>query len=158
MRNLYKNMNLHAKGTWFPIICGIILLTFVILMPKRLKNREIYFTFGVVGYVATMFDVFIMATVLDVFDLGSPDIAGIGDVISYGVVSSCLAVIFLNFYKVEKKWIYTGLFSLISFLYEITFVNLGYMELKGWRSIFSIPVHLISYGLWFPWHLKLMRK
>lgn len=154
----YKNLDLSSRGVWFPITFGIVVLIFVALMPKRLKMKEIYFTFGVVGYVALMLDIFVFATVFDVFDLGNPNIVGIGDIISYGIISPCIAIIFLNFYKKENKWIYVSIFTVISFLYEIILVNLGYMNLHGWNSLFSIPVHIVSFGFWFPFHLKLMRE
>lgn len=125
-------------------------------MPKSLKKSEIYFTFGVVGFVALILDVFVLATTLDVFDLGNQHIVGAGDIISYGIISPCMAIIFLNFYKKKNKWIYVSIFTLISFLHEIILVIIGYMKLHGWNSIFSIPAHIISYGYWFPFHLKLM--
>ena len=157
MSKFYKNIDLSAKGVWFPIISGIAVLIFVVFMPKRLKKKEIYFTFGVVGYVALILDVFVFATAFDLFDLGSPNIVGLGDIMSYGIISPCIALIFLNFYKQENKWIYVLIFTVISFLYEIILVNLGYMNLHCWNSLFSIPVHIISFGFWFPLHLKLMR-
>jgi hypothetical protein len=156
--DLSKNLNLSAKGILYPIILGVIMLMVTTLMPKKLTKSEMYITFGVVGYVVLMLDIFIMATMFDVFDLGSPDVVGLGDIISYGIIAPCLSIIFLNFYKQEKKWIYVSVFSLVSFLYEIGLVYVGYMDLKGWNSLFSIPVHIISYGFWFPWHLRLMRR
>ena len=158
LNNLYKNIDLSAKGVWFPIAFGIVILIFVIFMPKRLAKKEIYFTVGVVGYVALMLDIFVFAIALDVFDLGDPQIVGVGDIISYGVVSPCIALIFLNYYKQENKWVYVSIFTAISFLYEVILVNIGYMSLHGWNSLFSIPVHIVSFGYWFPYHLKLMRR
>lgn len=156
--DFYQNLDLSAKGVLFPIISSIITLIILIFMPKRLTKGEIYITIGVIGYTTFALDIFIMATMFDVFDLGSPYIVGLGDIISYGVVATGLGVIFLNFYSEEKKWLYVASFSLISLLYEIILVNIGYMDLKGWNSFYSIPVHIICYGFWFPWHLKLMRR
>jgi hypothetical protein len=158
LNNLYRNIDLSAKGVWFPIVFGIIILTLVVLMPKRLSKKEIYFTVGVVGYVALILDIFVFAIALDVFDLGNSEIVGIGDIISYGIISPCMALLFLNFYKKEKKWVYVSIFTIISFLYEVVLVNIGYMDLHGWNSLFSIPVHIVSFGFWFPYHLKLMRR
>jgi hypothetical protein len=152
--SLYKNLNLEARGVWFPIIAGIIIIIFVIFMPKKLTKKEIYVTYGVVGYVALILDVWVMATVLDLFNLGNPDKVGIGDMISYAIVSPSLAVIFINFYKKDKKWLYVLVFSLISFLYEATLVRVGYMESRGWSAFYSIPIFIISYRFWFPWHLR----
>lgn len=46
MFDLNKNLNLSAKGVWFPKIFGIIIVMSFIFMPKRLTKREIYITFG----------------------------------------------------------------------------------------------------------------
>jgi hypothetical protein len=156
--NFYNNLDLASKGVWFPIIIGILILFFLILMPKRLSRKEIYLTFGTVGYVALLLDIFILGTVFDLFDLGRPTIEGIGDTLSYAIIAPSLAVIFLNFYKQEKRWLYTIIFTVVSFLYEIILVKVGYMTLHGWNSLFSLPIEFIFYGFWFPWHLKLIRK
>jgi phosphatidylserine synthase len=159
MDKIIQNLDLSAKGIWFPITLGTIVFIYMIFMPKRLSWREICFIFGTIGYVAIIIDVFIMLNYLDVFDLGrDPKQEGIGDLISYGIIPSCYAVIFLNYYKQEKKWIYVTLFTIMSFLSEWMLVQVGYMKLKGWHTWLSIPVFIIVFGFWLPWQLKLIRK
>ncbi|MGM7722910.1 hypothetical protein [Metabacillus sp. Hm71] len=159
MGNFIQNLDLSAKGIWFPITLGIISLIYIFFMPKRLTWGEIYLTFGTIGYVALIIDMFFMLNYFDVFDLGrKPMQEGIGDLLSYGVIPSCYAVIFLNHLNQEKKWIYVILFTLLSSLSEWMLVQIGYMKLKGWQTWWSIPVFIIVFGFWLPWHLKLIRK
>ncbi|MBT2736570.1 hypothetical protein [Bacillus sp. ISL-7] len=159
MEGITQNLDLSAKGIWFPITLGTVALIYIIFMPKRLSWREIYFIFGTTGYVAIVIDVFLMLNYLDVFDLGrDPKQEGIGDLISMGIIPSCYATIFLNYFKQEKKWIYVTLFTIVSFFSEWMLVQIGYMKLKGWHTLWSIPVFIIVFGFWLPWQLKLLRK
>lgn len=152
------NLNLNSKGIWWVFLFGSIVFLIVLLMPKRLKKREIYFIFGVVGYVTMIMDVSIMSTYFDLFDLGSePDVEGIGDLISMAIIPSCLAVIFSNYFKWKKKWIYVGAFVLISFMFEWILVQVGYMKLKGWKTWWSLPVYFVVYSYWLPWQLEMLR-
>jgi len=159
MEKFIQNLDLSSKGIWFPITLGTISLIYIFFMPKRLSWREIYFIFGTSGYVAIMIDVFLMLNYFDVFDLGhNPMQEGIGDLISYGIIPSCYAVIFLNYLKPEKKWLYVTLFTLLSSLSEWMLVQVGYMKLKGWHTWWSIPIFIIVFGFWLPWQLRLLRK
>jgi hypothetical protein len=159
MEKFIQNLDLTAKGIWFPITLGTITLIYILFMPKRLTWREIYLIFGTIGYVALIIDMFFMLNYFDIFDLGrNPKQEGIGDLISYGVIPSCYAVIFLNHLKQEKKWLFVALFTLLSFLSEWMLVQVGYMKLKGWQTWWSIPVFIIVFGFWLPWHLRLIRK
>lgn len=159
MEKFIQNLDLSSKGIWFPITLGIVALVYIFLMPKRLTWREIYFTFGTISFVALTVDAFFMMNYLDVFDLGKePKQEGIGDYITYGIIPSCFSIIFLNHLKKEKKWTYVFFFTLLSLLSEWMLVQVGYMKLKGWHTWWSIPVFVIAYGFWLPWHLRLIRK
>jgi hypothetical protein len=159
MEKFIQNLDLSATGIWFPITLGIIAMIYIFFMPKRLTWREIYLIFGTIGYVALTIDMFFMLNYFDAFDLGrDPKQEGIGDFISYGIIPSCYAVIFLNYLKQEKKWIYVTFFTLLSILSEWMLVQVGYMKLKGWHTWWSIPVFIIVFGFWLPWHLRLIRK
>ncbi|MBT2695911.1 hypothetical protein J7E79_00415 [Bacillus sp. ISL-40] len=158
MEKFIQNLDLSAKGIWFPIIWGIIVLIFVLFMPKRLTWREIYLTFGVGAFISVIMDIAIVGYILDLFDLGNPIKEGLGDLISYAFIAPCYAVIFLNYYKPDKKWLYVLLFTLISVVSEWILVQVGFMKLKGWHTWWSIPVYLVVFGFWLPWHLRLIRK
>ncbi|QGH35291.1 hypothetical protein GI584_15080 [Gracilibacillus salitolerans] len=158
MEKFIQNMDLSAKGIWLPIILGVIALAYMLFMPKRLSWREIYFTFGVGAFLSVTVDIVIMGSILDAFDLGDAKKEGIGDLMSYGVAAPCFAVIFLNYFKQEKKWMYVILFTLISLLSEWLLVQVGFMKLKWWQTWWSIPVYIAIFGFWLPWHLRLIRK
>lgn len=159
MNNFIHNLDLQQKGIWFPLVAGAIALFFILLMPKRQINwRGIYLTFGVVGFVALMLDVFIVGEYFDLFDIGDPNLEGIGDLVTYGIIPPCLAIAYLNYFDRKNKWLYVALFTIVSFLFEWELTHVGYMKLKGWQNWFSIPVYIIVYGLWLPWHLNLMQN
>lgn len=157
VESVLKNMDLAAEGLWYPTLIGLVLLAVLLFMPKRLSWAEIYLTFGTVGYVTWIIDMPFMARYFDLFDVGGAKVPGIGDVVTYGIIPSCLAIIFLNFCKIERRWLYVGLFTLASFLFEWGLVQVGYMKLKGWQSWMSIPVYVFVYGFWLPWHYRVMQ-
>lgn len=158
MEKFIQNLDLSAKGVWFPIVLGVVSLLYMLFMPKRLSWREIYLTYGVGAFLAITMDIIIMGGQIDVFDLGDPKKEGIGDIMSYGVSAPCYAVIFLNYLKQEKKWMYVVLFTLLSFLSEWILVQVEFMKLKGWNTWWSLPVYIVIFGFWLPWHLNLIRK
>ncbi|MEW9674324.1 hypothetical protein [Ammoniphilus sp. 3BR4] len=158
--NLHKimdNLDLQSKGIWFPITFGVIVLLFALFMPKRLSWREFYLTFGLVGWIGWMSDIFIGIT-LDWFDLGIPNKIGLADIISIGIIPSALSVIFLNYYEEKRKWLYAIGFTALSFAFEWVAVQVGYMKLHGWNTWWSLPVYIFVYGFFLPWHIKLIRK
>ncbi len=158
MEKFIHNLDLTSKGVWFPIVLGIISTVYLIFMPKRLSWREIYFIYGVSAFVAITLDVIILGSQIDLFDLGSPDTEGIGDLFSYGLVAPSFAIIFLNYLKPDKIWLYVIGFTLLSFSFEWLLVQLGYMKLKGWNTVWSIFVYILVYRYWLPWQLRLLRK
>lgn len=159
MNNLIHNLDLQSKGVWFPLVIGAILLSIMLLMPKRQINwRGIYLTFGTVGFVGLVLDINILGTYFDWFDLGDPHKEGIGDLVCYGIIPPCLAVIFFNYISLKSKWLYVAFFTLISFLFEWELTQLGYMKLKGWQNWYSIPIYILIYGSWLPWHFGLIKK
>lgn len=159
MNEFLQRLDLQAQGIWLPLaFCGIVLL-FVLLMPKRQINwAGIYFTFGVIGYVGLILDINILGEYFDLFDLGDPLKEGIGDLASYAIIPPCLAILFLNYFKPKSKWLYVAIFTCISYFFEWGLTQIGYMQLKGWRTWYSIPVYIAVYGLWLPWHFTLIKK
>jgi hypothetical protein len=158
MEKLITNLDLSAKGGWLPITLGILSLLYLLFMPKHISWKEIYLTFGVGGFLSLLFDVIIMSGWFDVFDLGNPKMPGVPDLISYIVVAPCYAVIFLNYLKPKRKWIYVTLFTILAFLSEWLLVKVGFMQLKGWNTWWSLPVYILIFGFWLPWHLNVIRK
>ncbi|NPV92169.1 MAG: hypothetical protein HPY50_15485 [Firmicutes bacterium] len=159
MNKFIQGLDLGAQGVWFPIVIGVIALLFVVLMPKkRLNWMGIYLTFGVVGYVTIMLDIFILGQYVDLFDIGDPFLEGIGDLFTYTIIPPCLAVIFLNYFDRLQKWWYVAFFMAVSFSYEWVLTRLGFMVLKGWQNWYSIPVYFLVYSYWLPWHFGLLKS
>ena len=159
MEDVIPRLDLQQPGIWFPLSIAVSLLAFMIFMPKRQINWQgIYFTFGVVGYVGLMLDINILGSYLDWFDLGDSQKEGLGDLASYGLIPSCMAIIYLNYFNRQTKWSFVGLFTLLSFLYEWELTNIGYMKLKGWQDWYSIPLFILVYGVWLPWHFEMLQR
>lgn len=153
---MIDNLDIAAKGVWFPIVVGVVLFLFMLFMRKRLSWREILFIYGIIGFLTWMTDNFV-AGIIDAFDLGDPQKEGIGEIFTYGIIPPSLAVISLN-YKGNKKWVSAIFFTVLSLLFEWGLVQVGYMKLKGWVTIWSSPVYLGMFGLILPWLLGLLRK
>lgn len=146
-----------AQGWWYPVIVSLVLILIILFIPKRLKSKEIYITFGIVGYIVWTVDT-IIAAPFDLFDLATPTKTGLPELLLYGIIPSCLSVIYLNYYKAEKKWTYALLFVVISIILEWLTVKVGLMKLKGWNTLWSLPVHFVFYAFFLPWHIKYIRK
>lgn len=85
-----------THGWWYPAILSLILILVIIFMPKkRISWKEIYITFGIIGYVVWMVDMTI-AVPFDLFDIGDPQKEGLPELLLYGIIPSCLSVIYLN--------------------------------------------------------------
>jgi hypothetical protein len=146
-----------TQGWWYPAVLSLILLLFVIFMPKRISWKEIYITFGVIGFIVWMTDM-TLAVPFDIFDLGNPKKEGLPEILLFGIIPSCLAVIFLNYYNQDKKWFWVILFVITSLILEWLTVKVGLMKLKLWKTWWSTPVHFLAYSWYLPWHLKFIRR
>jgi hypothetical protein len=143
-------------GWWYPALLSAILLLIVIYMPKKRINwKEIYITFGVIGYIVWMIDMTI-AVPFDLFDLGDPKKEGIPELTLFGIIPSCLSVIYLNLYKEDNKWFWVIFFVILSLLLEWTTTKVGLM--KDYNTLWSTPVHFVAYAFYLPWHLKFIRR
>ncbi|MCM3213371.1 hypothetical protein ABER75_19730 [Niallia taxi] len=157
MHEFFTNLDLHAKGLWFPVSVSILLALTVLFIPKNIPWKEIYITFGVVG-LATWLSDGILSRALDLFDIGDPKKAGLGDILSYTFIPTSLAILFINYFTRKNRWILTSWFTLAAFLIEFGMVQLGYLKFKGWNGYFSIIAFVIAFGFLLPLHLKIIRS
>jgi hypothetical protein len=157
MNSIVKNLDLTSKGVWAPIALSILLLLFTLFMKKKqLTWREIYLTYGMFGFIAWMLDT-ITGNVFDFYDVGNPNITGLGDFMAFSFIPSSLAVIYLNFRTGKNKWFMIALFTMISLFIYWSVEWAGYFKDKGWSSIGSLAVFVIVYWLIIPLHLRIMR-
>ncbi|WP_134684873.1 hypothetical protein [Brevibacillus migulae] len=156
LNKVIENMD-FSTGWWYPVTLGIILILFVIFMPKRLNWREIYLTMGVIAASVWIIDT-IVSVWLDVFDIGKKGLRGIPELFLYSVIPPSIAVIYLNYYIEEKKLMYSILFTALSFTAEWLAVAVGLMKLHQWRPIYSIPVYLVVYYFLLPLHLTFLKS
>ncbi|MCI1856680.1 MAG: hypothetical protein LKI80_00835 [Sporolactobacillus sp.] len=157
MHHVVKNLDLSSQGVWFPIVTSCALVLFALLMKKRyLSWKEIYLTYGVVGFVAWIADT-LVGNIFDLYNSGKPDVTGLGDFLSFAFIPSSLAVIYLNFRTERNKWRLSALFCLISLV--IYWVNrwVGYFKDRGWNSFYALLVFAIVYMILLPLHKRVMR-
>jgi len=146
-----------VHGIWYPIVLSILLSLIIIFIPKKLNKQEFYITFGVIGYIVWMVDMTIAAP-FDIFDIGTKR-DGLPELLLYGFIPSCIAVIFLNLYEnTSRKKSLMLLFIFISFILELLAEKTGIMTSISWHAWYSIPIYTIVFFFGLPWHLKFIRK
>lgn len=146
-----------GEGWWYPAVLAAILIFYIILMPKRMRWREIFLVFSVIGYIVWTIDM-MLAAPFDIFDIAHPEKEGLPELLLYGILPACFSVIYLNHYKEGKKWLWASAFIIASFLAEWLAVQVGIMNLKHWNTWWSLPVYFVAYGFFLPWLLRIIRK
>ncbi|WP_347318643.1 hypothetical protein [Rossellomorea sp. RS05] len=159
MEKIIHRLDFGAEGLWFPLTVSLILALCMLIQPKRLISWvELYITFGVVGLAAWLSDVLVMR-VLDWVDLGDAKITGIGEVLSYTLVPTSLAILYLNLTPYEKRWRHSILFTLLSFLIQAGMEYVGYVKVVSPLILYISPIfYLIVFRFILPIHLRIIRK
>jgi hypothetical protein len=143
--------------SWYPLTSIVLLSIIVLFMPKKMTWREIYLTFGIIGVLTWMSESFI-DDIYQAFQLGPSPKTSITDFLFVSFVPECIGIIFLNFLPKEESWFYRFSWVIGSFLFEWGTVASGYMINKWWRNWYSIPVYLVIFLFFLPWHLQFMRR
>jgi hypothetical protein len=154
MQEIINEMD-FSTGWWYPVALGILLLFFVIVMPKIITWREIYLTFGFIAGIVWVTDT-VFAVWLNLFDIGDPGKRGIAEFFLYSIIPPCFAILYLNYYKENQKLQFTLLFSAISGMAEWLSVAVGLMKPTHWNTLFSLPVYFVVYYFFLPMHLNMM--
>jgi hypothetical protein len=152
-----KRLDLKAKGSWFIYLTGSILLYLSVTITKNISGREWLLIFGVVGFLGWMADILIFF-ILDLMDSGDPSIGGLPDIFMFVIGPGATAILFLNYYCRPGKLVRVLFYSALSYMIEYILVKLGFIKLKGWKPIYSIPCYLLIFGVVLPWILKLIRN
>ncbi|MEW4306992.1 hypothetical protein [Rossellomorea marisflavi] len=159
MEKIIHRLDFGAEGLWFPLTVSLILALCMLIQPKRLISWvELYITFGVIGLAAWLSDVLVMR-VLDWVDLGDAKITGIGEVLSYTLVPTSLAILYLNLTPYENRWRNSIVFTLLSFLIQAGMEYFGYMKVVSPLILYISPIfYLIVFRFILPIHLRIIRK
>ncbi|MEW4325631.1 hypothetical protein Q0N12_03035 [Rossellomorea marisflavi] len=159
MEKIIHRLDFGAEGLWFPLTVSLILALCMLIQPKRLISWvELYITFGVVGLAAWLSDVLVMR-VLDWVDVGDAKITGIGEVLSYTLVPTSLAILYLNLTPYENRWRNSIVFTLLSFLIQAGMEYFGYMKVVSPLILYISPIfYLIVFRFILPIHLRIIRK
>ena len=154
MNSIMKNVDLYAQGTWLPILISLLLFIYALFMTKNeISWQEFYVTFGTIGYFAWISDS-ILGKMLNLVDFGHPKITGVGEFLSYSLIPSSIAVIYLNYLDKTNKWKLTIIFTIISILIEWGMRSVGYMKPHGWSFFISIPLYFVVFAFLLPLHRK----
>ncbi|WHY69367.1 hypothetical protein [Neobacillus sp. SuZ13] len=124
-------------------ICAIlvVLIIAIIFMPKRLTLKENIIIVPTVGYFAWISHI-IVGLILDLYDMGTTKKIDMSDWTLVTFVLSFMAVVFLNFKKTNKLFVYTLFWTVLSALAEFVLTKSGYMKYHGW-SIFVFTSDLL---------------
>ncbi|MFT8318264.1 MAG: hypothetical protein ABF651_08365 [Sporolactobacillus sp.] len=156
MNNIAQNLDLQSKGTWLPIAISILLFLYALFMKKKhMTWKECYLTFGCVGYMAWIGDT-LTGNLLNLYDLGKPNITGLADSMSFALIPASLAVIFLNYKSRSNLWFLVLLFTLISQAIYWLCLESGYFREHGWHWFYSIIIFVICFAFIVPGHERLM--
>lgn len=153
-------MNFSKKEVWeklwYPYTLIIVFVLIVSFMPKRLTLREMYFSVGIIGFATWLGDVFV-GDVLKAFQLGPSSKTYIVDYLFVTIIPPAIGLIYLNFLIHTKSLLYKWMWVVLSFLLEWGAVLSGYMTTKGWKTWYSIPVFVLVFLVFLPFHLKILR-
>lgn len=146
------------EGEWYVWILVLISILLVLIMPKKNLTWVGIFITICVSVGLTWGSDSIAMSVFDLFDLAKKQTIEISDALLISFVPACIATIFVNFYKPQKKWVFTFVFTLLCFVLELGLVKFGYMKNNDWKTWYGIPVYFTVFRFFFPWYLKLISK
>ncbi|RAV05060.1 hypothetical protein DQG13_04040 [Paenibacillus sp. YN15] len=151
-----QRLDLPAKGAWLVYGLGTLLVLLALLLRRKLTWREYYVTFGIMATAGWLGNI-VLFFQLDLLDSGDPSIGGIADIIVFTLAPSSIALLYLNFYKPNIKWIISLIFTGMAFVMEYCLTALGFFTQKGWHVWYSIPLYFVLFFFFLPWHLRYVR-
>jgi hypothetical protein len=142
---------------WAPYLALVINLLIIWFMPKRLSGREIYVTWPIIALINLSSDI-ILDLYLNLYELAGPGVQILVHIIEVTLGAS-FGIIFLNFMPIKLRAFtsYMGVWLVISLLFELLMVKVGFITYSGWVWWYSIPYYIAA--LYFVrWHLFFIRK
>lgn len=154
---VFKRLDLTPEGVWLVYLAGAVLIPLSLILKKHLTWKEWYVTFMAVGLLGWLGNILFFYQ-LDLLDSGKPSIGSIPDTIMFFIAPACVGVIFFNFFISKRnKWIVATIFTIGSLVTEYLLETVGFLVQKGWEIWYSIPIYIIFYFLFLPWHVKFIR-
>jgi hypothetical protein len=152
-----NRLDLTPEGAWLVYLAGAVLMPLSLVLKKHLKWKEWYVTFMVLGSIGWLGNILFFYQ-LDLLDSGKPSIGSIPDTIMFFITPACVGVIFFNFFtSIRYKWVVSATFTIGSLIAEYLLVIVGFLGQKGWEIWYSIPIYIVLYFLFLPWHIKFVR-
>lgn len=151
-----QRLDLNARGAWLVYSLGTLLVLLALFLKRRLTWREYYVTFGIMSAAGWLGNT-VLFLQLDILDSGDPFILGIADIIVFTVAPSSIALLYLNFYKPNIKWVISILFTLLAVVMEYCLTAVGFFTQRGWHVWYSIPLYFVLFFFFLPWHLRYVR-
>lgn len=142
---------------WYAYTLVGIFLLILLFMPKRLTLKEMYYSAGIVGFGAWLGNA-LVGDVFRAFRIGPSANTYVIDYIFISFIPLAIGLIYLNFLTKYKSTLYKWLWVVVAYLLEWGTVASGYMVSKGWKTWYSIPVFILVFVFYLPWHLKYMRN
>ena len=142
---------------WAPYLALVINLLIIWFMPKRLTNREIYASWAVIALINLSTDV-TLDLYFKLYELGGPGVQ-IGVHFIELTLGASFGIIFLNFMprKINAFALYMTAWLVITILFELLMVKVGFIQYTGWVWWYSVPYYIASF-FFVRWHLNFIRK
>ncbi|MBS8263683.1 hypothetical protein DYI25_04405 [Mesobacillus boroniphilus] len=142
---------------WVPYLALLINLLIIWFMPKRLTNREIYTSWAVIALINLSTDI-LLDLYFNLYELGGPGVQIRVHFIEITLGAS-FGIIFLNFMprKISAFVFYMAGWLVISILFELLMVKVGFIHYTGWKIWYSVPYYIAAFSF-VRWHLYFIRK
>lgn len=140
-----------------PYLALVINLLIIWFMPKRITGREIYATWAVIALINLSTDV-TLDLYFRLYELGGPGVQ-IGVHFIELTLGASFGIIFLNFMprKNSAFVLYILAWLVITILFELLMVKVGFIRYTGWEWWYSVPYYIAAF-FFVRWHLAFIRK
>ncbi|MGG0741551.1 hypothetical protein [Niallia taxi] len=142
---------------WYAYLIIEVFLLIFLIMPKKLSLKEIYYSTGVIGFAAWLGDT-LVGDVFSLFRIGPSPKTYMIDYIFISFIPLAIGLIYLNFLIIYKSAFYKWLWVVLAFFLEWGAAASGYMVNRGWKTWYSIPVFIMVFFVFLPYHLKILRN
>lgn len=142
---------------WAPYLALVANLIIIWFMPKRLTPREIYASWAVIALINLSTDIALDLN-FNLYQLAGPGVQ-LKVLFIELTLGSSFGIIFLNFMprKIHTFAFYMAGWLVISILFELLMVKMGFIRYTGWKLWYSTPFYIATF-LFVRWHLFFLRK